>query len=81
MIINITMPLSYVTDAEAQLLTAAQAYLAANGNPKLTYPVDCNPLYFKANNIQLKLGYTYRLLAAEMGIDKQIQGGKFYRAT
>ena len=70
---NITMPLSYVTDAEAQLLAAAQQYINTNGNAKVTYPVECNPLYFKNTGLELKLGYTYRLLAAEMAIDKQIR--------
>jgi len=72
-IINITMPLSYINDAEAQLLLAAQQYIKTNGNPKVTFPIHCNPLYFKNNNIQSQLGYTYRLVEPAMNIDRQIR--------
>lgn len=76
---NINMPLAYVNDAEAQLLIAAQAYLNLYGPPQVNYPVDCNPLYFKAKNIQLKLGYTYLLLDTATGINRQIRLVEFTR--
>src|SRR6185437_13112601 len=72
-IINILMPLAYVNDAEAQLRVAAQAYLDSNGPAKVTFPVACNPLYFKANNIQLELGKTYSLVESGMGINREIR--------
>lgn len=72
-ITNITMPLSYTNDAEAQLLVAAQAYLNSYGPAKVTFTPECNPFWFKANNVQLQLGYTYTLLSAELGINQDIR--------
>jgi hypothetical protein len=72
-ITNITMPPSYVADAEAQLLLAAQAYLNSYGPAKLTFTVEANPFYFKENNIIPALGCTYTLLSAEMNINREIR--------
>ncbi|MGZ3753576.1 MAG: phage tail protein [Mucilaginibacter sp.] len=70
-IINIILPLAYVQEAEAKLLVAAKAYMKNYGPAKLQYPVGCNPIYFKENALELKLGYTYRLIEPAMNIDKQ----------
>lgn len=72
-LINILMPLSYVNNAEAQLHAAAQAYLNTNGPAKVTFPIACNELYFKANNIELQLGKTYTLVEPGMGINREIR--------
>lgn len=72
-ITNITMPLSYTEDAEAQLAKAAHFYLDNYGPAKMTFTTECNPFYFKANNVALQLGFTYRLISAESNIDRQIR--------
>jgi hypothetical protein len=76
---DILMPLSYVDDAEAELLVNAQKYLAENSPAKVVFSVECNPFYFKANGVQLQLGYIYGLLAAELGVDRQIRATAFTR--
>jgi len=78
-IVNISMPLAYVNDAEALLLAYAQNYLDNNSAPKVTYAVECNPLYFKAQGLQLTLGYLYQLLDTDMDIDRAIRLTAFTR--
>lgn len=70
---NILMPLSYVNDAEALLLQYAQQYINQNGPAKVAFTVGCNPLWFKKTGTELKLGYTYNLVDADTGINRQIR--------
>lgn len=70
-IINIIMPDSYVTDAEAQLRTAALNYIAENGIPSPAFTMGANQKYFRDNNIQLQLANTVTIIDADMKISKK----------
>jgi hypothetical protein len=72
-IVNIDMPLSYITNAEAELRQRGIAWLKENGPGKVVYPVGCNDLYFKREGIVPVLGQSYRLYSPLFDIDKQIR--------
>ena len=55
-LIDIFLPQSYIDTAETNLLAKAQAYLDNNCNPRVTYLLEPDWRYFKANLIELKIG-------------------------
>jgi hypothetical protein len=57
-IYNIEMPVGYVTAAKAELLAAAQAYLAANSSDQISLALAPDEVYFTRNNVSLQLGET-----------------------
>lgn len=67
---DITMPLSYYTDAEARLKAKAQQTLTGL-QPK--YDVLCNPKYFKEQALDLKMGYSYTLKSTDAGVNLPIR--------
>lgn len=70
---DIIMPLAFVDDAEVELKAAAEQYIADKAASKVVYNVGCNPLWFKANAVELSLGKTYHLISANPNIDVQIR--------
>lgn len=72
-LINILMPTKYVDAAEAALLAQAQQYLNDNCEPKYKYEVVCDPVYFKRNNIGIKLGQTVGLIDQNLAININIR--------
>lgn len=72
-LVDILMPLSYYNDAEERLKIAGQNYLTTQGPAKSTFTVGCNPVYFKANQVELKNGSALTLLVTEANVNRQIR--------
>lgn len=74
-LLDIKMPQTYVDAAEAKLLAAAQAYYAKNSDPSLNfaYSVDCDPIWFKQQNVTVVLGNTVVIYDADLGINGAIR--------
>ncbi|TAE81919.1 MAG: hypothetical protein EAY81_09420 [Bacteroidetes bacterium] len=72
-LVDITMPPSYVITAEETLKTVAEKHLNDNCTPKLSYTLNCNPIWAKQNSISIKLGQTVELIDSDLGINQQIR--------
>ena len=55
-LVDIMMPQTYVTTAEAELKTKAQAYLDANSSPHLKYSLTLDPRNMRSRAINLRIG-------------------------
>ena len=55
-LLDIEMPQTYIDTAETNLLAKAQAYLDDNCGPRVTYILEPDWRYFKANLVELKIG-------------------------
>jgi hypothetical protein len=65
--ININLPQENIDVAEAELLTATQAYLDANKNPQVVYTVDIDPKFALTNTIDdINPGDTVEITDAEL---------------
>lgn len=69
-ILNITMPQEYIDAAEAELRSAAQAYLAENCIPPVTFTVECNTIYFQQNNPAFALGQSVQIETPILSINR-----------
>lgn len=72
-ILDIYMPQSYVTDAEARLLAKAQESLAQNSVPNVAYKVEADPLFIKKLGIGYKVGDYVHVEDGDIGIDRDIR--------
>lgn len=74
-LLDIKMPQTYVDAAEAKLLAAAQAYYNKNSDPSLNfaYSVDCDPIWFKQQNVNVVLGNTVVIYDVDLGINGEIR--------
>lgn len=70
---GLSMPDSYITNAENELLARATQYLNENSDIQVRYVVVCNPIYFKLNNIHVDLGNTARVIDTDLNVDKDIR--------
>lgn len=69
-LLDINLPQSYIDDAEARLLAAANAYIDDNYNPKPTYTVVSNPRMDLSN---ITVGDTVVLEDADFGINSTMR--------
>lgn len=72
-LVDIMMPPAYVNDAEAKLQIAAQEYLDKNSHIRNQYFVTSDPLYFKANNINITVGFSVHFIDEAFGLDDNIR--------
>ncbi|MGV8092505.1 MAG: phage tail protein [Mangrovibacterium sp.] len=72
-LINISMPQSYIDNAETKLQAATQEYLDQNCVPQVTYQLDIDPKYVKAQSINLKVGDLVTIYDAALGINEMIR--------
>jgi hypothetical protein len=70
-ILDITMPDSYVTAAEAELLAAANTFLSQNCDPRVNYTLEIDPLFMQ--NLSINVGDYIPILDADLGIDKLVR--------
>ncbi|MDM1551562.1 phage tail protein [Empedobacter falsenii] len=70
---DIIMPVQYVTEAEAELKRRSEEYLTANCLPRLQYNVVSDPFYFEAQNIDIVLGKTIKMMDADFNLDADIR--------
>lgn len=72
-ITDITLPLNYYTQAEADLKIAGQSWFKDNGPAKFIFQPGANALYFELQGIELKLGYSYTLSIPDAGLNRPIR--------
>jgi len=72
-LLNIAMPSSYVTDAEAELLAASTAELEKYCYPKIKYSVLMDWQYFKTNEVGLVIGQTITITDTDLGLNDAIR--------
>lgn len=54
--VDITMPSAYISDAEAELLAAANSYLNESADPNVIYEIEMDPHNLKAGLVTLDIG-------------------------
>ena len=67
-IVDITMPASYIATAESELTVKATEYITANSDPRVTYSVTTDPIYFRTNGIDLKIGDYITVADTDLGM-------------
>lgn len=72
-LIDVIMPQSYITAAEAELLQVGTEYLAQNSGPRYNYSLTTDPLHFQRANIQLGLGKYLTLQVPEWSLNLAIR--------
>jgi hypothetical protein len=72
-LVDITMPLSYVVTAESELKSRALQELDKLYADKPAYSVDCNAFWFRQNEQIVKLGYVVTLDIPDMEINRNIR--------
>jgi hypothetical protein len=71
--VDIVMPQTYIEAAESALLVKAQDYLNTYSAPVYSYAIDCDPIYFRLNKVNLAYGDVVRITDVELGIDRMIR--------
>lgn len=72
-LIDVIMPQSYITAAEAELLQAGTEYLQQNSGPRYNYSLTTDPLHFQRANLELGLGKYITLQVPEWSLDQSIR--------
>jgi hypothetical protein len=72
-ILNITMPASYVSAAESELQTAAQNYLNQNDSPRVAYRVEVDPEYAVAQSLSFTIGDSITVVDADIDVNRLIR--------
>ena len=70
---DIKMPQAYVQAAEQQLQEKARGYLDKNCEYRCIYDVVADPIYFKEQRINIKLGDTCRFVDKDFGLDADLR--------
>ncbi|MFJ1474887.1 phage tail protein [Capnocytophaga cynodegmi] len=70
---DLIMPESYITNAERELQQKAQAYLDENSRQRVVYAMVTDPLYFKAQNVNIVLGSTIRAVDTDFNLDDNLR--------
>ncbi len=72
-ITNIIMPKSYEDNAKEELRQKANNYLKINSRPRFIYNLPADPSYFKALNINIKIGDTCRFTDSDFDLDDDLR--------
>ncbi|WP_256013103.1 phage tail protein [Desertivirga xinjiangensis] len=72
-LVDITMPVDYITAAELELQDRAQAFLDGRKEPIINYIVQCDKMYFRRENIALILGNYVTLKDVDFDLNKAIR--------
>lgn len=80
-LLDIAMPDSYVTAAEAELLAAAQTYLQENSHPKVNYRCTFSQLWHRANNPDIRVGDVVQVVDTQLGVNEPIRVVKISRSV
>lgn len=70
---DLIMPESYVTNAERELQQKAQQYLDENSRQRVIYTMVTDPIYFKAQNVNIVLGSTIRAVDTDFNLDDNLR--------
>jgi hypothetical protein len=79
-LVDIQMPESYITAAEQELLTKAEAWLDTNSEPRVQYAITVDPVYIRKRGIQPDIGNMVYILDDELQINRQIRISSFTRS-
>jgi hypothetical protein len=72
-LLNITMPQSYIDVAEAALKAATQTFLDQNSSPNVTYELNIDEKYARLNNIEIQIGDEINIIDADLSINSNIR--------
>ncbi len=72
-LVDITMPASYVTAAEAELLALAQDYIAKYDHPRVAYQLTPDWRYMQSHNVNLTIGDTITIADTDLGINIKVR--------
>lgn len=72
-ILDITMPQSYIEEAEQRLLTEAESWLNKYSNEQVVYELDVDELYVKENELSFSIGNSIGVTDTELGVNDQIR--------
>jgi len=72
-LVDIIMPATYVTNAELELQAKAQDYLNTASEPSYKYTVECDPAYFRKQNIYLEVGDVVQITDNELQVNRGIR--------
>ena len=72
-LVDITMPTSYIDTAETELQTRAIAHLSANNRPRSKFEVTSDWRYFKTNDISLVVGDNLTLVDSDLDVNKELR--------
>lgn len=72
-LVDITLPQSYIDAAEAALKAKAQATLDLNSEPQETYKITFDPVYLKKRNIVPVIGDLVWLWDGDLDVDRKIR--------
>ncbi len=72
-LIDITLPQSYIDDAENRLLNEAQNWLAKYSNDQVLYELNIDELFAKQNGYVFSVGDSIGILDGDLGINEQIR--------
>lgn len=72
-LVDIRMPDSYITAAEAELKTQAELYLTNLSKPVLKYTVTTDPAFMRKNSIVLDVGDKIWIIDTELEISRMIR--------
>ncbi len=67
-LLDITMPQSFIDTAEAALLSEATSFINDNSVPKVRYNVSTDPRYFERNDIRLNVGDKFTIVDTDLKI-------------
>ena len=77
--LGITMPQSYIDEAEARLLTAANEYLNQNCDPRVNYDLDIDRFFVRSHSISIGAGDYVKVQDTDLGVDRYIRVTKVER--
>ncbi len=72
-LVDITMPQSYIDDAETELKSKTQDYIDENSVPRVTYAIAIDEKYVRDNGIKIRPWNSVNIKDAELGIDANIR--------
>jgi hypothetical protein len=70
---EISLPASYIANAETRLLARAVEYIKEVGVPRVTYQVSFDKKYLRRNSIELNIGDTARVIDEHLSLDRNIR--------
>ena len=72
-LLDIKMPIAYVTDAENRLLVAAQKYIDENSEQQVKYAANADRLYLRSINADITLGNTINFKDTDFNLDDNLR--------
>lgn len=78
-LLNISLPSSYVTQAENKLLSKAAKYLDENSKPNVQYSLTIDRFFIKQTGTEFKAGDYIHVIDEDLGVNDAIQIKSFIR--